>query len=139
MRRIAPLTLALVLAAGCDAVSPAPAGPLAPGVWGGTDAGLIVTDSGAHLHIGCTAGDVLGRIFLDSLGRFDVPGTYHLRLYPIAVGPPHPARFAGRAAGSLLRVTVTIADTAVVLGPVWLRLDQEPGMVNCPICRPRGR
>ena len=33
-------------------------GPLAAGTWGGDNAGLIASDTSAHVHIGCTLGDV---------------------------------------------------------------------------------
>lgn len=124
-----------VLAAACELVTPPVGHTLAVGVWGGADAGLVVGDRAAHAHIGCTAGDVPGRIPLDSLGRFDVAGTYHIRLYPVAIGEPHPARFRGETDGRTVTLTVALTDTAVVLGPVRLRFGQEPAMVMCPICR----
>jgi hypothetical protein len=54
---------------------------------------MIVGDTAMHLHIGCTFGDVSGRVPLGANGQFDVAGSYLLRAYPIAVGPTMPARF----------------------------------------------
>lgn len=122
----------------CDGAGSEPGpgpGELVLGTWGGTDAGLIATDSSAHLHIGCTLGNVAGPISLDADGRFDVPALYNVNAYPIDLGIVHPARVTGVVIGRYLRLTVQLTDTAVTLGPVRLRLGTEPGMVMCPICR----
>jgi hypothetical protein len=117
-----------------------PADGLLPlGTWGGDSAGMIVGDTATHLHVGCTYGDVSGRIVIGADGRFDVQGSYLLRAYPVAVGPTVPARFVGRVAGRTAVVTVTVNDTidrrVVVRGPVTVRLGDAPVMGPCPICR----
>ena len=145
MNRIVLAGLTLVLLRDCEVVAgPGPAGGVVKGTWGGENAGLIADDSSAHVHIACTFGNVPGAIVLDAAGRFDVPGEYVLRAYPVYVGPSLPARFQGSVLGSVmtLRVTVsdTTADTTAHLGPVRLIYGQEPRMQACPICRsPRGR
>ena len=120
----------------CDRAH-APAQPALPltGTWGGDNAGLIATDSSAHVHIGCTAGDAAGPLQAGTDGRFDVAGRYNITLYPVARGPDHPARFSGQIAGSVMTLTVTLTDTAVTLGPVQLTLGKEPQLGPCPICR----
>jgi hypothetical protein len=109
------------------------------GTWGGDSAGFIVGDTSAHLHIGCTYGDISGRIAVGANGQFDVTGSYMLRAYPIAVGPTVPARFVGRLDGSTVTVTVTVNDTVqhatVTRGPVTVRLGDDPRLGPCPICR----
>lgn len=114
-------------------------GALPLGTWGGDSAGLIVGDTAMHLHIGCTFGDVSGRIPVAANGSFDVRGTYQLRAYPITVGPSVPARFVGRLDGSTVTVTVTVDDTVqhttVVHGPVTVRYGDAPRLGPCPICR----
>ena len=139
--RLATLVAVAALAAACD-TSPAlvaRAGELALGTWGGDSAGLIVSDTAAHLHIACTFGDISGRVPVDAGGRFDVAGSYVLRAFPIAVGPSLPARFTGRLDGSTVAVTVTVDDTVqhqrVVRGPVVVRLGDSPRLGPCPICR----
>src|SRR6266481_6409974 len=114
------------------------------GTGGGANAGLIGDDTSAHVHIACTFGNVMQAIEPDSGGRFDVPGSYVLRAYPVAVGPSLPARFLGSVTGKMLTLSVvvqdTTADTTVTLGPVQLYLGREPQMGPCPICRtPRER
>ena len=133
--------LTIVLFAGCGAspVNGVPAdGLLALGTWGGDSAGVIVNDTIAHVHIGCTYGDIPGRVRLDADGRFTASGSYLLRAYPVAIGPTMPAQFTGRVTGSTLTITVTvrdtIADTTVSRGPATSTLGTPPRMANCPIC-----
>jgi hypothetical protein len=100
---------------------------------------MIVGDTAMHLHIGCTFGDVSGRVPLGTNGQFDVAGSYLLRAYPIAVGPTMPARFVGRVDGGQATITVTVNDTvehkSMVLGPVVVTWGTDPKMGPCPICR----
>ena len=92
------LLLAAALVVACSVAPPIapPDGELPIGAWGGDSAGMIVGDTSMHLHVGCTFGDVSGRINVASDGSFDVEGTYTLHAFPIAVGPTDPARFTGR-------------------------------------------
>ncbi len=109
------------------------------GTWGGDTAGMIVGDTAMHLHIGCSFGDVSGRIPVDTHGDFAIAGSYMLRPYPVALGPSMPASFVGRIDGDNATVTVTVNDTVnsqtVILGPVSVRLGRPPEMGACPICR----
>ncbi len=134
------LAIVLVLSACASTETLAWADGLLPlGNFGGNGAGMIVGDTATHLHIGCTYGDVSGRIALDRNGQFDVAGSYRLRAYPIAVGPTVPARFVGRLQGSTVVVTVTVNDTVqhaiVVKGPASVTYGVEPQDMPCPICR----
>jgi hypothetical protein len=119
-------------------VVPPPGDVVATGTWGGDNAGWIVADTVAHVHVACTFGDVPGRVPLDAAGGFDVEGSYVLRAHPVYVGPSHPARFTGRVYGPLLTFTVTVNDTVekkiVVLGPKTVQYGVEPRMGPCPIC-----
>lgn len=114
-------------------------GNLPLGNWGGENAGMIVSDTAMHLHIGCTYGDVSGRVPVGSGGQFDVAGNYTLRAFPIAVGPSVPARFTGRLDGAKVTITATVNDTVqhttVVLGPVTVAYGAEAKLGPCPICR----
>jgi len=113
-------------------------GDLAIGTWGGDAAGMIVSDTSMHLHIGCTYGDVSGRVAVAN-GAFDVSGSYLLRAYPVAVGPTMPARFTGTVTGKVATITATVDDTVqhqtVVKGPVVVTLGVTPRLDPCPICR----
>ena len=127
--------VALAALAACNGARAVQPGPIEAGVWGGDNAGAIVTDSSAHVHIGCTAGDTKQPLVADSTGRFDVTGLYNVTLYPVARGPDHPARFFGQTDGHVMSLTTILTDTAVTLGPVELTLGREPKMGPCPICR----
>ena len=129
--------------AGCDPAGiGVSGGNLVVGTWGGNDAGVIVTDSLAHVHVGCTYGDFPGHVPVDSTGRFSVGGSYLVRAYPVAVGPTMPAQFSGTLNGTTLTFTVTVTDTVehtvTTLGPATVILGKEPRMGPCPICRTPG-
>lgn len=135
-------TAAVALAVACSASTsgiPPLDGAVQLGTWGGDTAGMIVGDTAMHLHIGCTYGDVSGRVPVNADGEFDVAGSYLLRAYPVAVGPTMPARFTGRVDGSIATVTVTVNDTVqhqtVVRGPVTVKYGDDPRLGPCPICR----
>jgi len=117
-------------------------GNLPVGTWGGENAGLIVNDTIAHVHVACTLGNFPAPVTVDENGRFNVTGSYVLRAYPVFVGPYHPAQFAGQISGSRLTLTVTVSDTVekktVTVGPVTVTFKQEPRMGPCPICRKPG-
>ena len=129
----------VVIACASGPTLPPDDGSLPLGNWGSDSAALIVGDTAMHIHIGCTFGDVSGRIPLAADGSFDVVGSYMLRAYPIAIGPAVPARFVGRVRGVDVTVTVTVNDTVqhktVVLGPVSATYGKEARLWPCPICR----
>ena len=91
------LALSLAASLACRDRLAAPVTEVA-GTWGGENAGLIVSDSSVHVHIGCTLGDASGPIRPDPDGRFEASGTYNVDAYPVDRGIVHPARFSGRAA-----------------------------------------
>ena len=139
-RTVLPAVFSLLaIACASSATYPISDGVLAVGTWGGDNAGVIVTDSAAHVHVGCTFGDMPGHIRLDADGRFAVDGSYMLRAYPIQVGPSVPARFSGRVVGGTLTLSVAVNDTvtktAVALGPITVEYGHQPQMGPCPICR----
>jgi hypothetical protein len=131
------IALSLAAIASVAACYGTPAAPITEivGTWGGDNAGLIVTDSTVHVHIGCTLGDARGPVRPDADGRFEALGTYNVDAYPIDRGITHPARFTGRIVGQSMTLTVTLTDTARQLGPVTLTYGKEPQMGPCPICR----
>lgn len=137
---LAMLSVAILAAActGSGSAEPPPATQLALGTWGTDGAGLIVTDTLAHVHFGCTKGDFRRPQTLDADGRFNVNGSYILRAYPITIGPSLPARFTGVVRGSVLTLSIaiddTVAKTLVALGPVSLVLGRSPNLGPCPIC-----
>lgn len=139
-RCIRTIMLLALMACGASSVGDPPAdGLLAIGTWGGNEAGVLVGDTLTHVHIGCTFGDLRGRVTLDADGRFTRTGSYVLRAFPVQIGPAMPATFTGRVSGQTLTLSVTVRDTIekkdVAFGPISARLGTEPTMANCPICR----
>jgi hypothetical protein len=139
VRACLPL-LALLLGSSCGSSALSPSdGFVALGTWGGDNTGMIVTDSAAHVHVGCTFGDMPGRIPLDASGHFTVDGSYVLQAYPIQTGPSLPASFSGQVLGRTLTLAIAVNDTVqkkvVALGPVTVVYGREPQMGPCPICR----
>ena len=136
MMRTTAFTLAVVLAALLSPDCPsAPKPPYPAGTWGGENAALIADDTSAHIHIGCTYGNIHHRLELRPDGSFDMVGEHNITAHPIDLGVMHPARFSGRVSAFKMTLTVALTDTAVTLGPVVLMLDKEPHMGPCPICR----
>ena len=137
MTRLAA-TLSLFSVLACSAATSTPITQVA-GTWGGDIAGLIVNSTDVHVHIGCTLGDAVGPINPDANGRFEATGTYNVDAYPVDRGITHPATFTGQIIDQTMTLTVSLTDTASVLGPVTLVYGQEPKMGPCPICRvPKG-
>lgn len=138
-RWLPAVLLPLVVAcAGSPSAAVSPPTLLAVGTWGSEGAGVIVSDTLVHVHIGCTKGDFPRPSALDS-GRFNVAGAYILRAFPVQLGPSLPARFSGVVRGSVLTLAVAVDDTVdkrlVALGPVTITLGREPKLGPCPICR----
>lgn len=127
----------LLMAAGILACDTGPAVPLTEvaGTWGGDNAGLIVSDTVAHIHIGCTLGYARTPLRLNADGRFETTGTYNVDAYPVDRGTIHPAAFTGQVKGNSLSLSVVLTDNGRQLGPVTLIYKREPKMGPCPICR----
>lgn len=138
------MLLTSIVAATCYVNEPEgpPGDKLAVGTWGGENAGLIVGDSTAHVHVACTLGNFPVPVQLDGEGRFSVAGSYVLRAYPIQLGPDLPAQYNGRVLGNRLTLSVAVNDTVekktVTVGPVTVTLGREPRMGPCPICKKPG-
>jgi hypothetical protein len=133
MRPTAAVTWLLVAAGACP-WGTEPDRPLALGTWGGENAGVVVSDTAIHVHIGCTLGNGSRPVLAN--GHFEVTGWYNVTAHPVDFGVFHPAVFTGIAGGRVLTLTVTLTDTSITLGPVVVELGREPRMGPCPICRP---
>jgi hypothetical protein len=136
------MIVAVAACSGRNVTAGPSANMLARGTWGGENAGAIVGDTIVHVHIGCTLGNFPPPTVLAADGRFTIEGSYTLRAFPVAVGPPLPAVFTGVVTGSQLTLSVAVNDTVekkpVTLGPVTVVLGREPRMQVCPICRKPG-
>lgn len=135
MARTLLLALALPALAACEAAGPGLQFDQLTGTWGGQNVGLIMNDSTAHVHIGCTFGDAPAPIAVSDSGTFSATGQYNISAFPVGPGVFHPALFTGRITGATMVLTITLTDTAVTLGPAVLTFGAEPRMGPCPICR----
>src|SRR2546422_7978689 len=108
--------VALTLAAAAAVLGPCdPTGVKPPkdlaGMWGGDNAALMADDTSAHIHIGCTYGNVHQQIIPDAEGRFDVQGEHNNTAHPVDRGILHPPRFVGRVSGGNMTMPATLTDT----------------------------
>src|ERR1700736_6880512 len=106
-----PLVFSTFAVLSCSAATSTPIAQVV-GTWGGDNAGLIVSNTDVHVHIGCTLGDALGPIHPDANGRFEATGTYNVDAYPVDRGIIHPARFTGQIFEQTMTLTVSLIDTA---------------------------
>ena len=139
MRTRPAALFAVVVAAGLGPCDGRPMGlkdGVVLGTWGGENAAVIADDTSAHVHIGCTYGNISQAIVPDETGRFNLPGVQNITAHPVDLGIMHPARFSGRVLHGSMTLTVTLSDTAVTLGPVNVSYGKEPRMGPCPICLP---
>lgn len=108
---------------------------LVPGVWGGEHIRFEVTGRGANVEYDCAHGTVGGKIVVNAEGRFDVSGLhYEEHGGPVRAGgeaPGYRVRLRGRVGGSLMKLTVTRADTREAVGTFDLARDREPMLVKC--------
>jgi len=113
---------ATVMAAACGEslrVPQAQGGPLGPSVWGGQEAGLVVTDTGATAQFACAVGTIPGAIVRDAVGRFRVAGIYALTPGPAYL--PHPATYDGTVIGDAMTLSVLVPEvSAQPVGPFAL-------------------
>src|SRR5512147_2898647 len=122
--RLCVLPLAAVLALSCSSPSE-PGRVLAPGVWGGERANLIVTPDSARAEFDCASGWLDGPIALDAAGNFAVNGRFRFEAGPAFTSVP--ARWTGSVAivrgGSQVTLNVTVLDPKadpLQLGPYHL-------------------
>ena len=112
------MLLAILLATACHESVSGP-GPkedrVRPGSWGGTTAGLEVTETSATAAFVCARGRIDQPILLDRENRFDVSGTYIVEVGPGSF--PYPARYSGRIDGDRMILTVRRLDSDQVVGP----------------------
>jgi len=112
---------------------------LTPGVWGGPHISFTVTETGASVEYDCAHGTVAGKIVVDAQGRFGVNGRHFeehggpVRATEIEEegAGGYRVRLSGRVGGSLMKLTVTRADTREVIGTFNLARDREPNLTKC--------
>jgi hypothetical protein len=107
---------------------------LAPGMWGGDHAVLVVTRDTVTLGLDCAVGWMSAPVTLDALGRFDHGGSVQSQVG--AVRPPVPARFSGSVSADAKTITLQLTvieppQPFYVLGPYHLVRDQQVTLALC--------
>ncbi len=121
-RQLCLAIAATLMAAACGEslrIPQAQGGPLGPSVWGGQEAGLVVTDTGATVQFACAVGTISVAIVRDAAGHFRVPGIYALTPGPAYL--PHPATYDGTVIGDAMALSVIVPEvSAQPVGPFAL-------------------
>ncbi len=112
---------------GCS--SPAGSSTLIPtGVWGGSQASMTVTMSGAHLEFPCATGDITQAMVVDGSGNFTVNGTYVSQAGPIQ-DVSQTAHYTGRVENQTMTLSADVAGQTV--GPFVLTFRADASFVRC--------
>jgi hypothetical protein len=128
-------TLALSALLAC-ASSAAERGRLQAGSWGGPHIRLDVAEDGsAVVELDCAHGTVPGPIVPDGAGAFEVEGRYVREgPGPVREGADQegvPARYAGKADGGKLTLTITLAGSDEEIGAFELTHGRTPRLTKC--------
>lgn len=132
-RKPAPWLIAAALLAACG-------GPLEPadlvGTWGGAHVEVTFDSAGGGVvQYDCAHGRIAAPITLSADGTLRASGE-HVRehggpVHEDEVPDTHPARYAGEIHGDRLTFTVTLADSAAVLGPYTVYRDEASQLFRC--------
>ena len=97
------------------------------GRWGGRNAELVVTASGASARFKCGATGMIGEsLRLEGGSSFNVPGSYSTPVINLGV---QPARYAGSVSGSEMTLALSVSGQAA--GTFQLRLGTAPAFDVC--------
>jgi len=131
MKKLQGFGLSIVLAAGvagfwgaCKAPE-APGGVLLMGQWGSADGRLTATEVNTVFSGRCGSGNTNEPIMQDKHGHFDLLGSYN------AGGISTEAQFMGAVGEQTITLRVKLADSSMAVGPVMLRLGQNPTLASC--------
>jgi hypothetical protein len=121
----------LALLAACGTVTPSDL----VGPWGGDHALLQLTATTGKIEYDCAHGTISPGWTVSESGMFSATGT-HTQEHggPIQVGEdviPRPARYSAVIDGDRMALTVTLTDSAQVLGPFQLRHGRNGSVFKC--------
>jgi hypothetical protein len=121
-------------------LTPACKGPLEPsdlvGTWGGAHVEVAFDSAGfGTVQYDCAHGRIAPPITLSAAGALRASGE-HVREHggPVHEGEvpdTHPAQYAGEVHGDRLTFTVTLTDSASVLGPYTVRRGEPAQLFRC--------
>ncbi len=129
------LACLFALLSACSVVISGPNGFIAIGSWGGLHVGLILEESGGSLEYDCAYGTISPGWTLGEDGRFSGTGEHFvLRGGPAREGEEmsgRPAAYEGMIDGDRMRLTVTLTDSARVVGTFDLERGSDGQIVRC--------
>jgi hypothetical protein len=138
LRRVVPI-VALVLGFGlvsaCSGFIYGPNGIIAIGSWGGLHVVLVLEESGGSLDYDCGYGTIEPGWTLSDDGHFSGVGEHFVESGgPVREGeeiPARPAAYEGTIDDDRMRLTVTLTDSAQVVGTFDLERGSEGQIVRC--------
>jgi hypothetical protein len=135
-RRTAVLAAAFAsLLAACSGFIYGPNGIVAIGAWGGLHVVLVLEESGGSLDYDCGHGTIEPGWTLTDEGRFSGVGEHFVEHGgPVQDGEvlaARPAVYEGTIDDDSMRLTVTLTDSAQVVGTFELRRGAEGQIVRC--------
>ncbi|MEJ2548038.1 MAG: hypothetical protein P8125_09500 [Gemmatimonadota bacterium] len=129
------LLVSLLVAAACSGFIYGPNGIVAVGSWGGSHVVLMLEDSGGSLDYDCAHGTIEPGWTLTDDGVFTGVGEHFIeRGGPVQEGeilPARPAAYEGTIDEDRMRLTVTLTDSAQVVGTFDLRRGDEGQIFRC--------
>lgn len=132
--RALAVAAAFALAA-CSGFIYGPNGILAVGSWGGLHVVLVLEESGGTLEYDCAHGTIEPGWTLSEDGEFYGVGEHVIEHGgPVREGealPARPAAYEGTIDDDRMQLTVTLTDSAQVVGTFDLRRDDEGQIVRC--------
>ncbi len=129
------LTTAPLLAAACSVVVAGPNFLIVIGSWGGDHVRLDLEEAGGTLEYDCAYGTIEPGWTLTDEGRFTGSGEHFIEHGgPVQEGeviPARPADYSGTIDGDRMDLTVTLTDSAQVIGEFTLQRGSEGQILRC--------
>lgn len=129
------LVTALLATAACSVVIAGPNFLIVIGSWGGDHVRLDLQEAGGTLEYDCAYGTIEPGWTLTDEGRFSGSGEHFIEHGgPVREGeviPARPADYRGTVDGDRMDLTVTLTDSAQVIGEFTLQRGSEGQPVRC--------
>lgn len=118
-----------------DLAAPRGRQPVQQGIWGGTDASLLVRGDGGTFQLFCAFGSVDQPFRTDSMGRFHAAGTYTRQMGAVPPGgiPMYSGRYSGVVHGTTMSLTVFVPELGQTLGPYSLTYGVNSNLTICMV------
>ena len=125
----------VVLVAACSVVIAGPGVFIIIGGWGGEHVRMELEEAGGSLEYDCAHGTVDPGWTLTDEGEFSGTGEHFIEHGgPVQEGeviPPRPASYSGTVDGDRMDLTVTLTDSAQVVGTYELERGSDGQIVRC--------